>query len=289
MRITGINNNANSVRVINHGTRYTKAGLLAYARNVNAAKYADIGTDKSILTHEIDGGAMSIKHKKPARKEHTLYIRQKMPRDWSELDCDEYLHGIIALGNDSYSEFNRGEYKDLFDRIVDNIILGDMEYDIERIEEMGYKNATEYINDVLWVNANTHQVGKLKKVLERCRTAHSLFNISTFCYPHQERYCDEDIIADVLTIFTPHKWESTTITGSAQREWADIVYPADIYNSKDIEYFEAYYFGKYMDYEAEYNGESAWYTFCDFEGEDAIIKAISGDYDTSKVEYTSYY
>lgn len=283
MRITGINNSANSVRVINHGTRFTKAGLLAYARNVNEAKYADIGTDKSILTHGISGGSMSIKHKKPARKEHTLYITQHMPCDWSELDCDEYLHGIIALGNDSNSEFNKGEYRDLFDRIVDNIILGDMEYDIERVELIGYKNATEYINDVLWVDANAHQVGKLKKILERCRAAHSLFNI------HQERYYDEDIIADVLTIFTPHKWKSTTITGSAQREWTDIVYPADIYDSKDISCFESYYFGQFMDYEAEYNGESSWYTFCDFEGEDAIIKAISGDYDTSKVKYTSYF
>lgn len=283
MRITGINNNANSVRVINHGTRFTKAGLLAYARNVNAAKYADIGTDKSILTHGINGGSMSIKHKKPERKEHTLYITQHMPWDWSELDCYEYLHGIIALGNDSNSEFNKGEYRNLFDRIVDNIVLGDMECDIEHIEEMGYKNTTEYINDVLWVNANTYQVGKLKKILERCRTAYSLFNI------HQERYYDEDIIADVLTVFTPHKWESATITGSVQREWTDIVYPADIYSSKDIKYFEAYYFGKYMDYEAVYNGESVWYTFCNFESKDAIIKAISGNYGTGKVEYTSYF
>ena len=275
MRITGINNNANSVRVYDCGTRFTKSGLLAYARNVNAAKYADIGTDKSTLTHAIDGGAMSIRHKKPTRKEHTLYIRQNMPWDWSELDCDEYLHGIIALGNDSNGEFNRGEYKDLFDRIVDNIILGDMEYNIERIEEMGYKNATEYIDDVLWVNANTRQVGKMKKILKK--------------YKEDRYYSDEDLIADVLTIFTPHKWESTTITGSVQREWTDIVYPADIYNSKDIEYFEAYYFGKYMDYEAEYNGDSVWYTFCDFEDEDAIIKAISRDFGTSKVKYFSYY
>lgn len=283
MRITGINNNADSVRVYNHGTRYTKAGLLAYARNVNEAKYADIGANKSILTHGINSGAMSIKHKKPARKEHTLYIRQHMPWDFYDPACIENLHNIIALGNDSNSEFNESEYSDLFDKIVDNIVLGDMEYDIERIEEMGYKNATEYINDVLWVNANTHQVGKLKKILEKCRGAHSLFNI------HQKRYYDEDIIADVLTVFTPHKWKATTITGSVQREWTDIVYPTDIYNSKDIEYFEAYYFGKYMDYEAEYNGESVWYTFCDFEGEDAIIEAISGDFGTSKVKYFSYY
>lgn len=232
---------------------------------------------------KLKGGAMNIKHKKPTRKEHTLYISQHMPWDWRELDNVEYLHGIIALGNDSNSEFNEGEYKDLFDRIVDNIVLGDMEYDIERIKEMGYKNATEYINDILWVNANTQQVGKLKKILERCREAHSLFNI------HQKRYYDEDIIADVLTVFTPHKWEATTITGSVQREWTDIVYPADVYDSKNIEYFEAYYFDKYMDYEAEYNGESVWYTFCDFEGEDAIIKAISGDFGTSKVEYKSHF
>ena len=89
MRITGINNNADSVRVINHGTRYTKAGLLAYARNVNEAKYADIGADKSILTHEIDGGAMRIQHKKPTRKEHTLFINQHMPRGEQN---DERIH-----------------------------------------------------------------------------------------------------------------------------------------------------------------------------------------------------
>lgn len=270
MKITGINNNADSVRVVNHGTRYTKAGLLAYARNVNAAKYADIGTDKSILTHGIDGGAMSIKHKKPERKEHTLYITQTLA-EWSNpLDDDMYLFNIIAVGNHDYNEFNEGEYSELYARIKNGI--DDMAYELEHyIGDCGYKNATECINDWLGVKANTYQVGKVKKLLEY-------------------GYCNNNIlVAEMMTLFTPHKWETMTIRGYCQSDWCDIIYPADVYNKSDIDTFEAYFFGMYMEYRATFEEEDVWYTFCDFEGEDAIIKAISGDFGTSKVKYFSYY
>ena len=276
MRITGINNNANSVRVYDCGTRFTKSGLLAYARNVNAAKYADIGTDKSTLTHAIDGGAMSIRHKKPERKEHTLFITQQMPWNNDELSDCEWLHNIIAIGGRDTCEFNEGDYCELYARIKGGIISGDMEYEIENcIGDCGYKNATELINDYLGVNANTRQVGKMKKILKK--------------YKEDRYYSDEDLIADVMTVFTPHKWASTSIHGCVQRDWAYIVYPTDIYNQQSIDEFEAYYFGMYMDYKATFEEEDVWYTFCDFEGEDAIIRAISEDFGTSKVKYFSYY
>lgn len=271
MRITGINNNANGVRVINHGTRFTKAGLLAYARNVNAAKYADIGTDKSILTHGIDGGSMSIKHKKPERKEHTLFITQTLPQcDSSPLMDDEYLHNIIAMGNRNFNEFNHSEWGHIYTAIVD----GDLLDELESYDWYGYKNRTEMISEYLDIEATPYQVGKLRRLCEKWTGGHC---------------CREDIIAEVLTLFTPYTWKSSDIAGYCQGDWADIVYPTELYTTEDIDLFEAYFFGKFMDYRADYNGEEIWFTFTDYTEESDIINEISNNFGANKVKYFPYF
>ena len=271
MRITSINNSANSVRVHDHSTRYTKAGLLTYARHINESKYASVGTFKSTITHEIDGGSMRIKHKKPARKEHALFITQSIPAwGYSPIEMDNYLDNIIVFGNSNFDGICESEYGHIFEAMIDDDLLDTLDcYD-----DYGYKNMTEMINDVLGVKANTHQVSKMKKLCEE--------------WAYQKRY-KEDLIADVLTLFTPYTWKSETITGYCQGDWADIVYPTELYTDADIEEFEGYFFGKYMDYRADYCGEEVWFTFLDSMGEDDIIDAISSEFGTNNVKYHGYY
>ena len=226
----------------------------------------------------LNDGVMRVKHKAPKRKEFVLRITQHEP-EWctNPLNNDFEYEDVIVIGNSGCSARNNSRYADLFDRIIDRVITGDMDYMVLNYDRNGYKNVSEVIEDYLWVKPNKWQTGKVKKYLEmRYGTPNTYYH-------------DEDLIADLMTLFTPHEWATRSIKGCVQREWAEVVYPADIYGDKFIDEFEAFYFGLYWEYEAEYRGESVWYTFCGFEDEDRIINEISADYGTKNVEYHSYY
>jgi len=233
-----------------------------------------------IITRRVrlaDGG-VRVKHKAPPRKEYRLRITQHLS-DWcsNPLNDDYEYSDVIAMGNRDCRTRNVGEYAELYDRIIDRVIEGDMDDTILNFNRCGYKNVSEVIEDYLGVKPNKYQTGKVKKCLEeRYGTPNS-------------HYYDEDLIADLLTLFTPHDWESRWIHGCVQGECTYAIYPTDIYSKESIDNFEAFYFGLYWDYEAEYKGDSVWYQFCGFEDEDWVIGEIAADFGTSNIEYHSYY
>lgn len=245
--------------------------------NANTKIIANI-TEINTRIVKLNGGVMRIKHKAPQRKEYKLQITQHLP-DWGSnpLNDDYEYENVIVIGNDSCGARNVSEYAELYDRIVEHAIVGDMDYMILNYNRNGYKNVSEVIEDYLWVKPNKYQTGKVKKCFEK-----------RYGEP-DSHYYDEDLIADLLTLFTPHAWTSRGIAGCVQREWARVVYPTDIYNDKDIDRFEAFYFGLYMDYEAEYRGDSEWFTFCGFEDEDYILNEIASAFGTKNISYHPYY
>lgn len=234
-----------------------------------------MNTRTEIITHTVRlaNGVMRVKHKLPQRKTYALHIEQKLPfYDYNPIEDDEYYADIIVVGNSG-----NGGYAELYDSIVGGAILGDMDYMVLNYNRNGYKNVSEVIEDYLGVKPNKYQTGKVKKYLEE-----------RYGKPNSHYY-NEDLIADLMTLFTPYHWETALIRGCVQGECAEIVYPSELYSKTDIEVFEAYYFRRYMDYCATYKGEDWWFTYCDFIGEDEILDEIASEFGKNvKVEYTPY-
>ena len=117
---------------------------------------------------KLNGGVMRVKHKAPQRKEYKLQITQHLS-DWGSnpLNDDYEYADIIVIGNDSCGARNVSEYAELYDRIVEHAIVGDMDYMILNYNRNGYKNVSEVIEDYLWVKPNKYQTGKVKKCFEK--------------------------------------------------------------------------------------------------------------------------
>ena len=172
----------------------------------NATKTTtDIHTTIITRIVRLNNGVMRVKHKAPTRKEFTLRITQHAP-DWcsNPLNDDYSYENVIVMGNNRCGSRNVGEYAELYDRIIEHIITGDMDYMVLNYDRNGYKNVSEVIEDYLWIKPNKWQTGKVKKCLEK-----------RYGTPNNHYY-DEDLVADLMTIFTPYNWATRSIKGCCQ-------------------------------------------------------------------------
>lgn len=87
--------------------------------------------------------------------------------------------------------------------------------------------------------------------------------------------------AALLTALTPHKWNCCTLRGYCQREWINILYPADVYSDTAISEYECYFFGMYYEYNARYNGDNVTYYYSDNYTRDEIISYIAADFNAA--------
>lgn len=197
------------------------------------------------IPKHLTGHKKTITGIKPEKKEHKLYITRGIDEcgfGWEWFTDDEYYRDIIVDGNRYYKTRNYSHYRRLYEEIMLHCInYYELQNELEDIELKSeysrYKNATEAINDYLPVKANKYQVYRTKKALKESRN-------------------DDELIAELMSIFTPYTWKWYTMRGYCQGDWNDALYPVEKYSQADIEKFEAFYFGMYGDYEFTYKGES---------------------------------
>lgn len=254
--IININNNANSVRVHNHNKQYSKTDLLAYAQNINKAKFADIRFNRgySVLSHEITGKSVKIAHKTPTKYVYKIHVDRSIDDcgigyDW-EISENDFYKNIIVPGGRDFRTINTGDFAALYNVIVNNCIEYDaLLYELEDIaqgvKDRDYRTMCEAITDILGVSCNRQQAGAVRKAL----------NTPTSTYYLTYRN-DNDVIVEILTALTPHTWKREAIKGCCQGDYAEIIYPADVYNDDDLKRFEAFFFGMYYDYAITYKGDT---------------------------------
>ena len=152
----------------------------------------------------------------------------------------DYFRNIICAGNRDLATVNNSDYAELYDNIMQYAVsmyyLEDaLTYNVG--PGKWYASAADVIKEYLGVTVNGLQAVKVKKAL---KTIHN----------------DNALLCELLTILTPHKWETGTMRGYSQGDWQDIIYPADVYSDADIQYYTAFYMGMYREYVYTYKGET---------------------------------
>lgn len=66
-------------------------------------------------------------------------------------------------------------------------------------------------------------------------------------------------LRELLTEMTGRTWKTEHIHGYAQSDWAELVYPADIYQDSDIELFECEFFNLGTEYKIENDYEEIYF------------------------------
>ena len=100
---------------------------------------------------------------------------------------------------------------------------------------------------------------------------YKLFNRPT-CSRCSSYYSDTMRIADILTFITGDKWETTTIHGSCQGDYQDVIYNTRLYSKEYISELKDIYFG-------------AFYSVGVIEDDTADADPVNVDY----WDYISYY
>lgn len=59
---------------------------------------------------------------------------------------------------------------------------------------------------------------------------------------------EEDRIAKYMTLKTGDPWETRTVRGYCQSDWADVIYNAAVYNKKDVDIIGDYCFGCFKEF-----------------------------------------
>lgn len=206
-------------------------------------------------------GAQAIKAAKlPERKRAKVIVNSTIDScglGWEiEIEENEFFNDILVYSpyrncRERFSDrIEQSEYAELFRAAAEQVIDYDTaEYglaDIEnRVPDRDYRTGAELVLDIFGVKATPYQVAQVRKAFKR-------HNLST--------QGNNDTICAIMTALTPHSWECNTIRGCCQSDWATIYYPADKYSADDIKYYEAFFFGLYMDYGITYRQED-WSTF----------------------------
>lgn len=252
LTIININNNADNIRVYDHRTQYNKNDLLYAAERVKNAKHANINRrgGRISLQHKINCNGV-IKHNTPRQLKHKLFIERCIDTygdgfTFNILD-DEYYNNIIVIGSRDFCEINNSEYGELYDAIKKR--ADDMSGEIMDINDGVndyYETISEAVADMLYVeNIAGEQAAAVK-------------NAAVNYWNNKINF--DEYAAALLTALTPHKWNCCMLRGYCQGDWINILYPADVYSDEDINFYEAFYFGKYQDYIIKYRGE----TICDY-------------------------
>lgn len=282
LTVTNINNNANSVRIYNHSSVYTKKDLLAAAERVKDAKHANINRrgGRIALAHSIKC-AGRIRHKTPRQLKHKLFIDQCIDEyggGWYWFIDNEYYNNIIVVENRDFRGINSGDYSELYENIKKRAdeLSGEI-IDIIHGTNNYYDTIPAAVADMLYINGITPiQADEI--------------NAAAAAYWNNKISFNE-YAAELLTALTPHKWEVVTLRGCVQREVVTALYPADVYSDNDISEYERYFFGMYYEYNARYNGETITAYYSDNYTADAVISDMV-DYfgiDPGAVVYNSCY
>lgn len=277
LTITGINNNANSVRICDHRTRYNKNDLLYAAERVKDAKHANINRrgGRIALAHNIKC-AGRIKHKMPRQLKHKLFIDQCIDEygdGWNWFIECEYYNNIIVVKNRDFRGINNGYYSELYENIKE--YADDMTgilYDITNNENDIYNSAIDCIIDML----------NLPPALAPGADQADEISVAAAAYWNNKISFNE-YAAELLTALTPHKWEVITLRGCCQADVVTALYPADVYSDNDISEYECYFFGMYYKYNARYNGDVVTYYYSMRYNTDDIIKDIAADLNADPV------
>ena len=129
--------------------------------------------------------------------------------DWIESNYDD-LFVMHKENYRSYSLINNGAFQDLLTEINDVL------YELEDYD------AQEVMND--------YNIPYSPEAAEELKRLDDL------------KY-EEDRIAKYMTLKTGEPWETRTVRGYCQGDWAIAIYPAEIYREKDIDSLGDYYFG----------------------------------------------
>lgn len=282
LTVTGINNNANSVRVYDHRTKYNKNDLLYAAERVKDAKHANISRrgGRIALAHNIKCVGR-IRHKTPRQLKHKVFIDQCIDEygdGWSWfIECEHY-NNIIVVESRNFRGINSGDYSELYENIKKcaDDMAGEI-IDIIHGVNNYYDTIPEAVADMLYINNITP-------------TQADEINAAAAAYWNNKISFNE-YAAELLTALTPHKWEVATLRGCCQSDWIKIIYPADVYSDNDIAEYECYFFGMYYEYNARYNGETITAYYSDNYTTNDIISNMA-DYfgvNSNQVVYNSRY
>lgn len=270
LNIIDINNNANSVRVNDHRTQYNKNDLLYAAERVKNARRANINKrgGRIALAHNIKCSGR-IKHKTPRQLKHKLFINRDIDEygdgyAYNILD-NEYYNNIIVIDNRFFTGINAGDYEQLYCSIetgADNM-AGEITDIIHGVNDY-YNTVSEAVADYLNIeNISADQAAAVQRAASD--------------YMNNKKHFDE-YAAALLTALTPHKWSCCTLRGSCQRDWINILYPADVYNDDDIKEYECYFFGLCDEFTATYKNDNVVYYYSYNYDVDDIIKSIAADF-----------
>lgn len=100
---------------------------------------------------------------------------------------------------------------------------------------------------------------------------------------------DEEIFLPLLHLLTGHTWETHTIRGCCQSDWADVITRADVFTPEVLEEFEAEYFNTGTEW-IIHDGETApegpediegYSAYCTKWGDDEIRDFIRGIHGTA--------
>lgn len=283
LNIMNINNNANSIRVHDYRNTYSKIDLLLAAERVKNAKHANINRrgGRISLAHNINCSGV-IKHKTPRELKHKIFINQCIDEYGdgftTNISDDEYFKNIITVESRDFCGINNGDYEQLYcdiesraDQFAGEII------DVINCVNDYYNTVSEAVADMLYIDdISAAQADAVQQA------AHNY-------------YCDKinfnEYAAELLTALTPHNWECEMLRGSCQRDYIYCIYPADVYTRRDIDIFEAYFFGMYCEYNTRYKNETCTFYFTDNLTKDEIIDNICAYFgvNPAQVVFNEYY
>lgn len=168
---------------------------------------------------------------------NNIYVRVEQTdcadigRDFLDYEMRDCFPDVIITGNRDCISFN--DDNDLYSSVVHAINSG-MECELDAISLYDndiYHTYKECVEDYLGFNVSASQARLIKNRILDNRSYRTRF------------YSDDDIlIADIMSIVTGHKYEWSMIRGYCQREWQNVLYPADKYSHDVIEMLEGYYF-----------------------------------------------
>lgn len=233
-----------------------------------------------------------IKGIKPKFLEHKLYIDEYIDEsgigwDWfTSCDFDNY---IITSDSNRCSDFINTRYEREY-----NAVCYFLENGIDDYQDAGtltkwndiyyrphYETKTECLNAYM---GYSHKWTK-----EECIKVSKILNNSKCSLNY-----DNELIVQILTIYTGRAWKVDYIKGYSQGEYAEVIHCGyDDSNkpySKDyIDEIEAFYFGGYFDYNVTYKNHSCSYFYTDREKAINDFMSEYGIKNRNNVVFNGYY
>lgn len=169
---------------------------------------------------------------------NNIYVRVErtdcadIGRDFLDYEMCDCYSDVIITGNRDYISFNTdNSLYAAVSRAINYYDFYDQLEDISLYDNNIYHTYKECVEDYLECKVSATQARLIKNRILDNRSYRTRY------------YSDDDIlIADIMSIISGHEYEWSTISGYCQREWQEVLYPADKYSHDLIEMLEGYYF-----------------------------------------------